>query len=483
MKKNIYSIISFLMLFCFISCNNIVSDKAEANNEEVSVSFSFGYSRAIVSVATPENYEYSLKGTFNGETKDFCEKVSYTDFLQKTYDIFCGDWTFEITAYNGYNAVFSDSKNVTIIKGENNINFSLHAIPGGYGSVSVKLKFPENKGVAKVTAALYKDITAADSGTSLELASDSSVTFFYDSVPSGKTQIIKFFLYDSNNFCIGNYSESVFLVAGDSVTVTRNLAALNSFTATVSLTLQDQPYNDSFLILKAVKDNREYILQPVAGSNLYTASLPLGVYNIYKVSGDTGVSLTVSADGNSNAAVNVESQEYNATADSIAQVLASLAGEETIFIGGRLSYSDIKEIGTAITKSSYPVKLDLTYVKGLEKLPDSTFRNCTKLTSIKMPSSLTTIGNNAFAGCSSLASIEIPSSVSSIGNYAFYGCTSIESIEIPSLVTSIGDYAFRGCTSLASIEIPSTVTSIGNYAFYGCKSIESIEIPSSITSI
>ena len=59
MKTKIYSIISFLMLFCFISCSNIISEKGEATSEEVSVSFSFGYNRAIISIA-PENYKNLL---------------------------------------------------------------------------------------------------------------------------------------------------------------------------------------------------------------------------------------------------------------------------------------------------------------------------------------------------------------------------------------------------------------------------------------
>ena len=69
-----------------------------------------------------------------------------------------------------------------------------------------------------------------------------------------------------------------------------------------------------------------------------------------------------------------------------------------------------------------------------------------------------------------ITSVEIPSSVTSIGAYAFQGCTSLTSIEIPSSVTSIGMFAFQSCTSLTSVEIPSSVTSIGTYAFGSIKS-------------
>ena len=50
-------------------------------------------------------------------------------------------------------------------------------------------------------------------------------------------------------------------------------------------------------------------------------------------------------------------------------------------------------------------------------------------------------------------------------------------IKIPSSVTSIGEEAFSGCTYLESIEIPDSVTSIGKEAFYNCSSLESITIP------
>ena len=48
---------------------------------------------------------------------------------------------------------------------------------------------------------------------------------------------------------------------------------------------------------------------------------------------------------------------------------------------------------------------------------------------------------------------------------SFQGRQDITSIEIPSSVTSIGSRAFSGCTGLVSVIIPDSVISIGDYAF------------------
>ena len=111
------------------------------------------------------------------------------------------------------------------------------------------------------------------------------------------------------------------------------------------------------------------------------------------------------------------------------------------------------------------------------------FDDIDSLTSVTIPSSVTTIGYNAFGRCSGLTSITIPNSVTSIGEGAFSGCTGLTSITIPNSVTSIGEGAFSGCSGLTSITIPNGVTSISEGAFAFCSSLTSVEIPNSVTSI
>ena len=111
------------------------------------------------------------------------------------------------------------------------------------------------------------------------------------------------------------------------------------------------------------------------------------------------------------------------------------------------------------------------------------FKNCSGLTSVIIPSSVTRIGMYAFSGCSRLTGVTIPSSVTSIGKSAFDGCSGLTSVIIPSSVTSIEASAFSGCSRLTSVTIPSSVTSIEPAAFYGCSSLTSVIIPNSVTSI
>jgi hypothetical protein len=96
------------------------------------------------------------------------------------------------------------------------------------------------------------------------------------------------------------------------------------------------------------------------------------------------------------------------------------------------------------------------------------------LTSVTIPDSVTSIGEEAFYGCSRLTSITIPDSVTSIGKDAFAICQSLTSVTIGNGVTSISKAAFWWCENLTSVTIPDSVTSIGDGAFYGCDSLSTV---------
>ena len=213
-------------------------------------------------------------------------------------------------------------------------------------------------------------------------------------------------------------------------------------------------------------------------------------------------------------------------------------------IEGDFVFSVIDGVNTLVLYLGNDTEIVLpdNYSKGNYAIGEA-FRDNTSITSIEIPNSVTSIGDEAFWNCDGLTSIEIPNSVTSIGDYAFNGCTSLNdlriedgegilslgyhtynssgkgmfydcpletlylgrnlsyktgyeygyspfynkksltSVTIPNSVTSIGDRVFYGCSGLTSIEIPNSVTSIAASAFRGCSGLTSVEIPNSVTSI
>lgn len=109
------------------------------------------------------------------------------------------------------------------------------------------------------------------------------------------------------------------------------------------------------------------------------------------------------------------------------------------------------------------------------------FEECSNITDIIMPDTITNISGWAFESCQSLKSITISNSVTAFDFFAFSNCINLESLVIPSSVNFIAPYAFLNCVKLIEVIIPDSVTSIRGQAFEGCTGLTRIIIPDSIS--
>lgn len=158
--------------------------------------------------------------------------------------------------------------------------------------------------------------------------------------------------------------------------------------------------------------------------------------------------------------------------------------------------SNLREMGSNIFSNTGFTELDLSGYEKLVSIPDSAFRECENLESIKLPGKLQKIGRSAFYECILLKEITLPSSVVFLGESAFRDCKALTKADFSNAEFSIlGEYidnngesqingcVFYGCETLNEVLLPETVKAIGNYSFYNCGSLKSIKLPAAVESI
>ena len=124
----------------------------------------------------------------------------------------------------------------------------------------------------------------------------------------------------------------------------------------------------------------------------------------------------------------------------------------------------------------------LTIDDAATSIGDWAFDECYKLTTLSLGKKITTIGDYAFYDCRILNNVTIPQSVTSIGDQAFGCCYGMDSFTIKDAATSIGEYAFFDCQSLTTLSLGENTTTIGDDAFRSCYKLETITLPAGLAS-
>lgn len=143
---------------------------------------------------------------------------------------------------------------------------------------------------------------------------------------------------------------------------------------------------------------------------------------------------------------------------------------------------DLKELGEYAFAST---GLTTFHIKSwaISCIPQSMFKECTRLETVTLHSNIRIIESSAFEGCVNLREIIIPSTLLSIESEAFKSCSAIRSIVLSEICEKIGQEAFADCKSLEFIDPGLSLKSIGKSAFSGCRSLQNISFPENCTDI
>ena len=153
-------------------------------------------------------------------------------------------------------------------------------------------------------------------------------------------------------------------------------------------------------------------------------------------------------------------------------------------------YEGIKEIGQNAFNCCQSLAT-INFPDGIERIGEGAFCNCDNLISVDLPHGLKVIDSGAFlcemesdtkiSHGSNLTYVSFPNTLLTINGYyngatrgAFANCSKLTSINLPNSLTTIGRDAFRGCFSLTEAKIPASITSIGDNAFNGCSALNDI---------
>jgi hypothetical protein len=151
-----------------------------------------------------------------------------------------------------------------------------------------------------------------------------------------------------------------------------------------------------------------------------------------------------------------------------------------------ISSVQLNPVGTEAGSIFYGYRSKIKSFKGFKhftavtEIPNFTFKMCTNLAEIELPTSLTRIGEGAFNTCQKLTKLVMPDSVTSTGNSICYNAA-IKEVVLSKSLTQLTTFMFTYCP-IERIDLHEGLTVIGQEALDGHKLTELV-VPNSVTEI
>lgn len=138
------------------------------------------------------------------------------------------------------------------------------------------------------------------------------------------------------------------------------------------------------------------------------------------------------------------------------------------YVLGEKEVEILSYIGTA-KNIEIPSKIE---GKQVTEIREAAFKN-SKIISVKVPDSVTKIGNACFEDCKYLKQARLGKRVKNLSHYLFHRCSKLEKVSMNRKFAEIPISCFSGCTKLKSVGSLTITRGVDYHAFYNCKSLTS----------
>lgn len=142
---------------------------------------------------------------------------------------------------------------------------------------------------------------------------------------------------------------------------------------------------------------------------------------------------------------------------------------------------NLKEVSLSSDNPNFLVENNILYSKDKKRLIIFPIGR-QEINDFNVPEGVEIIGTGAFGYASYLNKITLPQSVDSIAPAAFYA-SALTEIKIPEKVTTIPRFAFQGCINLIKVELPEDIHTIGESAFRYCENLSDFSLPKKLLVI